>query len=153
MLTALDAAQVDDYVRQPGVAILEWRHPKSIASLLFDQILERVARAHRDVRFASIDLSKESALAEAWQVAEAPTVMAYRDGILVFSRPGPLPDDAVSGLIDAVWSLDMDEVRTGIDGHGGRAVISFRADRVPAFETTAGAAPGGNGGSSPGAGR
>ncbi|HLK90381.1 MAG TPA: thioredoxin family protein [Polyangia bacterium] len=153
MLTSLDAARLDEFVRQAGVTIVEWRHPKSIASLLFDQILERVARAQRDVRFATIDLSKEAALAQDWEVAEAPTVMGFRDGTLVFSRSGPLPEAAVDRLIDAIWSLDMAEVRKAIDGHGGRAVISFRADREPAFEVAAGAAPGGRGGSSPGADR
>ena len=153
MLTPLEGSRVDEYVHQPGVAILDWRHPGNAASLLFDQILERTSDAHRDVRFATVDLSKEGALARDWQVSEAPTVMGYRDGILVFSRPGPLPGEAVDGLINAIWSLDMDEVRKGIDGQGSRILIAFRGDREPSFETTAGEAPNGSGGPARGASR
>jgi hypothetical protein len=78
--------------------------------------------------------------------------MGYRDGTLVFSRPGPLPEAAVDGLIGAIWSLDMDEIRSGIDGQGGRILITFRGDREPSFETTARDAPSGRGGPARGAG-
>jgi thioredoxin 1 len=116
VLTSLAGAKIDEYVHQPGVVILDWRDPKNAVSLLFDQVLDRASSAHRDVRFGTIDVSRETTVAREWQVADAPTVTAYRDGILVFSRPGPLPEAAVDGLIDAIWSLDMDEIRRGLDG-------------------------------------
>src|SRR5215471_9555192 len=127
MLTTVESAHVEEFARQPGVVILDWRHPKSGVSLLFDQILERASEAHGDVRFGSVDLSKDDALAREWQITEVPTLMGFRDGILVFSRPGPLPDVAVNGLVDALWSLDMDEVRRGLNGRGSRIVITFRS--------------------------
>jgi thioredoxin 1 len=152
VLTPLERSRIDEYVHQPGVAILDWRHPGNAVSLLFDQVLERASRAHEDVRFGTVDVSKDRVLAGEWDVEEAPTVMGYRDGILVFSHPGPLPDAAVDGLIDAMWSLDMDELREGIDGKGSRSVITFRDDGQPSFEIAGGDTPSGTGGPARGAG-
>jgi thioredoxin 1 len=146
VLTPLERSRIDEYVRKPGVVILDWRHPGIPMSLLFDRMLERVSLDHEDVRFGSVDVSKDRGLAREWEVSEAPTVMGYRDGILVFSRPGPLPEPAIDGLIDAIWSLDMDELRKGLDGQGSRIVIAFRGDGQPSFEIPSGEAPTGNGG-------
>ena len=140
-MTPLEASRLDEYVRKPGVAVLDWRHPAIPVSLVFDQVLERASREHGDVRFGSVDLSKDRALAREWEVRDAPTVMGFRDGILVFSHPGPLPDAAVDGLIEAIWSLDMDELRKGLDGQGSRIVIAFRGEGEPSFEIAGGDAP------------
>jgi thioredoxin 1 len=152
VLTALERSRIDEYVQQPGVAILDWRHPGNAVSMLFDQVLERASRAHEDVRFGTVDVSTDGALAREWEVGEAPTVMGYRDGILVFSHPGPLPDAAVDGLIEALWSLDMNELRKGIDGKGSRIAITFRGGGQPSFEIAGGDAPNGSGGPARGAG-
>ena len=145
MLTPLEGSRIEEYVRQPGVTILDWRHPKSAVSLLFDDILERAARAHGDVRFGTVDLSKELGIAREWQVNNVPMLTAFRDGVLVFSYPGPLPEEALDALIQAIWSLDMGEVRKGVDGQGSRLLIGFRDDGGPSFETAGGEAPSGKG--------
>jgi thioredoxin 1 len=152
VLTSLERSRIDEYVGKPGVTIVDWRHPAIPGSLLFDQVLERASREHEDVRFGTVDVSKDRALARQWEVNEAPTVMGYRDGILVFSHAGPLPEAAVDGLIEAIWSLDMDELRKGIDGQGSRIVIMFRGGGQPSFEIAGGDAPTGNGGPAHGAG-
>ena len=152
MLTALERSRIDEYVHKPGVAIVDWRHPGIPVSLLFDQVLERASHEHEDVRFGSVDVSKDRALAREWEVSEAPTVMGYRDGILVFSHAGPLPGAAVDGLVEAIWSLDMDELRKGLDGQGSRIVITFRGGGQSSFEIAGGETPSGNGGPAHGAG-
>lgn len=141
MLTPVDGSRIDEYVRQPGVAILDWRHPRSAVSLLFDDILERASRAHGDVRFGTVDLSKDLALAREWQVNNVPMLTAFRDGVLVFSYPGPLPEQTLDALIRAIWSLDMGEVRKGVDGQARRILIGFRDGGEPSFETAGGEVP------------
>jgi thioredoxin 1 len=144
MLTPLDGSRLEAYVHQPGVTILDWRNPRSAVSLVFDEVLERASRAHRDVRFATIDLSKERGVAREWQVNDAPTITAFRDGVLVFSYRGPLPEAALDNLIEAIWSLDMGEVKKSVDGQGSRVLIAFRAGEEPSFDAADGQPPGGN---------
>jgi thioredoxin 1 len=133
MLTALDGTKLDEYVRQPGVTILDWRHPKNTWSVACDRVLQRASDVHQDVRFGAVDVSRHPDLAVEWNVEQIPTLMGYRDGVLVFSRPGALPEQAVSALIEAMWSLDIDEVKRGMDGT--RTMLAFRDGQQPLFET------------------
>ncbi|HEY7375035.1 MAG TPA: thioredoxin family protein [Polyangia bacterium] len=113
MVVHLDRSAVDAYVTQPGVALLNWRSPSDPLSRAFDVGYENVAARHPDVAFADLDISGEPALAASWAVSGAPALMAYRDGTLVFDYAGPLPEQAVDALVDAIWSLDMDQIRQG----------------------------------------
>jgi thioredoxin 1 len=71
------------------------------------------------VVFGSIDTEAEQSLAQAAQVTAIPTLMAFRDGIMVFRQPGALPKPMLDQLIDAVRGLDMDEVRQKVDTQQG----------------------------------
>ena len=63
--------------------------------------------------FGKVDTEAEQALAAAAQITSIPTLMAFRDGILVFAQPGALPAAALEQVIAAVRDLDMDDVRPG----------------------------------------
>ncbi len=69
---------------------------------------------HTDVVFGKVDTEAEQQLAGAANITSIPTLMAFRDGILVFSQPGALPPAGLEQVITAVKELDMDEVRTQI---------------------------------------
>ena len=69
---------------------------------------------HDDITFASIDTEAEQMLAGGLQITSIPTLMAFRDGILVFRQAGALPAPALEELITAVRGLDMDDVRRQI---------------------------------------
>ena len=64
--------------------------------------------------FGKVDTEAEQSLAAAAQITSIPTLMAFRDGILVFSQPGALPAPALEQVITAVKDLDMDDVRRQI---------------------------------------
>jgi thioredoxin 1 len=153
MLTPLDSARLDAYVESPGVAIVDWQHPGSAASLILGQILERASQAHEDVRFGTVDVSREAGLAREWEISETPTLSAYRDGVLVFSRPGLMPAAAIEGLIETIWSLDMDEVRRGRDGQRGPVLVALGREEAPSFEIAPPGRGGQDGGAPSGAGR
>jgi thioredoxin 1 len=138
MLKALDSAHLDGYVAEEGVTIVDWSNPKEATSRGVDRVLEHASEVHGDVRFGAVDVSREPALAREWDVEEAPTLMAYRDGVLVFSQTGPLPESAVDELIDTIWALDMDEIKRGRDGQGGPIVISYVGGESPSFEALLG---------------
>lgn len=77
----------------------------------FAPVFERASQQHQDIVFGKVDTEAEPELAQAMQISSIPTLMAFRDGILVFSKPGALPDAALKRIIDAVRGLDMDELR------------------------------------------
>ncbi|MGC0249352.1 thioredoxin [Pseudactinotalea sp. Z1748] len=77
----------------------------------FAPIYDKAATQHPDVVFGKVDTEAEQALAAAANITSIPTLMAFRDGIGVFSQPGALPAKALEQVIKAVKDLDMDEVR------------------------------------------
>jgi len=80
----------------------------------FAPVFEQASREHPDVVFAKVDTEAEQALAGALRISSIPTLMAFRDGVLVFSQPGALPAAALQKVIAAVRDLDMNEVRASI---------------------------------------
>ena len=77
----------------------------------FGPIFERASEAHPDIAFAKVDTDAEQALAASAGISSIPTLMAFRDGVLVFSQPGALPAPALEQVIEGVRALDMDDVR------------------------------------------
>jgi thioredoxin 1 len=84
---------------------------------MFAPIYERASQTHEDITFASIDTEAEQGLAGGLQISSIPTLMAFRDGILVFRQAGALPAPALEELITAVRGLDMDDVRRQVAEH------------------------------------
>jgi thioredoxin 1 len=80
----------------------------------FAPVFEAASEKHDDVVFGKVDTEAEQSLAAAAQITSIPTLMAFRDGILVFSQPGALPAPALEQVITAVKDLDMDDVRRQI---------------------------------------
>ncbi len=80
----------------------------------FAPTYEAASEANPDIAFGSINTEEEQRLAAAAQVRSIPTLMAFREGILVFAQPGALPAAALDQVIAAVRELDMDDVRRQI---------------------------------------
>ena len=80
----------------------------------FGPVFEAASEKHADVTFAKVDTDAEQGIAGAFQITSIPTLMAFRDGILVFSQPGALPAAGLEKVIEAVNGLDMDDVRAQI---------------------------------------
>jgi thioredoxin 1 len=77
----------------------------------FAPVYEDVSQQHDGVVFAKVDTEAEQALAAAVNITSIPTLMAFRDGILVFRQAGALPKEQFQSLVDQVGALDMDAVR------------------------------------------
>ena len=80
----------------------------------FAPVFEGSAEKHPDVVHAKVNTEVEQELAGALQIRSIPTIMAFRDGVLVFSQPGALPAAALEDLLTQIKELDMDEVRASI---------------------------------------
>jgi thioredoxin len=81
----------------------------------FAPTYEKASQTHSDIVFGKVDTEAEQALARAANITSIPTLMAFRDGILVFAQPGALPPPALEQVITAVRGLDMDEVREAVE--------------------------------------
>ena len=80
----------------------------------FAAVYDRSARMHPDVVHAKVDTQAEPELAATLGIRSVPTIMAFRDGVLVYSQAGAMPPAVLENLITKVKSLDMDAVRTKI---------------------------------------
>lgn len=80
----------------------------------FGPIYDKASDAHDDVTFAKVDTDAQQALAGAMGITSIPTLMAFRDGVRVFSQPGALPGPALDEIITAVRGLDMDDIHKQI---------------------------------------
>ena len=80
----------------------------------FAPVFDRSSETHPDVVHAKVDTQAERDLAAAVEIRSIPTIMAFRDGVLVYSQPGALPPAALEDLITQVKSLDMTDVRAKI---------------------------------------
>ncbi|KIG13952.1 thioredoxin [Enhygromyxa salina] len=83
----------------------------------FAPTFEAAAAKHEDITFGKIDTESQRELASAFQIQSIPTLMAFRDNILVFSQAGALPPPAFERLIGEIRGLDMDDVRKQIAEH------------------------------------
>lgn len=90
----------------------------------FAPIYETAAEQHADIVFGKIDTEAEAQLAGMAEITSIPTLMAFRDGILVFREAGALPAPALQSLIEQIKELDMDEVR--------RQIVQAQAERAQA---------------------
>ena len=85
----------------------------------FAPVFEKSATQHPDVVHAKVNTEAEQDLAGALQIRSIPTIMAFRDGVLVFSQPGALPAAALEDLLTKIKELDMDDVRASIAASTG----------------------------------
>ncbi|HET6215012.1 MAG TPA: thioredoxin [Micromonosporaceae bacterium] len=77
----------------------------------FAPVFERASEAHPDIAFGKVDTEAQQELAVEFDIRSIPTLMAVRDGVIVFARSGALPAQALESLISQVRALDMDDVR------------------------------------------
>ena len=80
----------------------------------FAPVFDRSAQAHPDIVHAKVDTEAQQQLAAALSISSIPTIMAFRDGILVYRQPGALPAAALEDLVTRVKALDMDDVRAKV---------------------------------------
>lgn len=77
---------------------------------MFAPIFERASEAHEDIAFGKVDTEAERELASEFQITSIPTLMAIRDGVVLYAQPGALPERAFEDLITQVRAVDMEEV-------------------------------------------
>ncbi|WP_341358515.1 thioredoxin [Georgenia sp. M64] len=109
--------QFEQTVSAEGITLVDFWADWCQPCKRFAPVFEEASETHPDITFAKVDTEAEQELAQQLQITAIPTLMAFRDGILVFSQAGALPAKSLEQLVDGVRELDMDDVRKQIAEH------------------------------------
>ena len=123
----LTAQNIESKITENGIVFVDFWAAWCGPCRMFGPVFESASEQHSDVVFGKVDTEAEQALAASANITSIPTLMAFRDGILVFSQPGALPAPALEDLIGQVKGLDMDAVRASL--------ADANAAEAPAAET------------------
>ena len=95
----------------------------------FAPTFESASESHSDIVFAKVDTEEQQELAQACNIRSIPTLMVFREQILLYSQPGALPPAQLQDLIDKTQKLDMDQVRADIDKQNRRDSDNQSSDK------------------------
>lgn len=104
-------ANFEELIDGSSFVIVDFWAPWCAPCRAFGPIFEEVSEQHKDIVFAKINTEVETELAAHFQVRSIPTLMVFRDQIILFAQPGSLPRKALEEVIEQVRAVDMDEVR------------------------------------------
>lgn len=111
---SLSEESFDQVVLKDGIVLVDFWAAWCGPCRMFAPIFESASEKYPDITFAKVDTEAEQQLAAAAGISSIPTLMAFRDGILLFNQAGALPATSLDELITAISNLDMEEVRASL---------------------------------------
>jgi thioredoxin 1 len=111
----LGSANFTETVLKEGITIVDFWAAWCGPCRQFAPIFEEASSKHPDIVFGKVDTEAERELAAEAQISSIPTLMAFRDGVLLFNQAGALPGESLEQLIAAIRAVDMSVVRAEIE--------------------------------------
>jgi thioredoxin 1 len=113
----ITAGNFQETIEKPGVVLLDFWASWCGPCKAFAPVFEKASEKHQDVTFGKIDTEAQQELAGAADIQAIPTLMVFRDGVLLFREAGALPASALEELVTQAKSLDMEQVRAEMAAH------------------------------------
>ncbi len=117
---ALTTETFIEHVKKEGIVIIDFWASWCAPCRMFAPTFEAAANKHPDVVWAKVDTEAQPELAGALKIRAIPTLMVFRDGVLVFSQPGVLPPKMLDEVVEKTRALDMAQVKREIEDEKGQ---------------------------------